>query len=120
MNVDPSRTSVPSVNSEKRNHAEKDAEGKGEREDETNNDVGVGHRRDEPVLPISAPTTPEVGNLRHSSSGWDWDKVHAFLCEDVDTDSATGPLSAFCFMTVSTFHCRFRYALETPRPDVWS
>jgi len=109
IGVDPSRTS------EKRDRAEKDAE-KGEREDETDN--GDGGSRGEPILPVSAPMTPEVGGSGPSSSGWDWDKVQAFLCEDVDTDAATGPLSAFCFMTVSPFLCRFGSSLDTPRSDV--
>lgn len=62
-----------------------------------------GHR-EEPILPISRPKTPDGGTS--NASWWNWERIQAFLREDVDTDAATGPLSAFCFMTVSRkFNC---------------
>lgn len=59
----------------------------------------------ESILPVSteqqqpAALTKQTGN-NSEAEGWTLEKVKAFLYEDVDTDAATGPLAAFCFMTV--------------------
>jgi hypothetical protein len=75
-------------------------------EEEASAGINYSHR-DEPILPISTPQTPDVGTS--SASRWDWEKVRTYLREDVDTDAATGPLSAFCFMTVSRICGKFDY-----------
>lgn len=73
---------------------------------ESSDDRARNKEEDGPILPISAPSNkhstdllpndhPDAGNAK-----WDMQRLRAFLREDVDTDAATGPLAAFCFMTV--------------------
>lgn len=54
------------------------------------------HDRNRPVLPVVAPCSPEPAG----PSKWSLDSIRSWLEETVDTDGATGPLAAFCFMTV--------------------
>lgn len=55
---------------------------------------------DETLLPTIAPKqSPDPADVR--TVKWNMETVRAFLSEEVDTDAATGPLAAFCFMTVS-------------------
>lgn len=52
---------------------------------------------DAPVLPMVA-SSPEVAT---QTSRWTVESILAWLGEEVDRDAASGPLAAFCFMTVS-------------------
>lgn len=84
--------------------------------DNHNVDVEQGHpldneaegssRRDDSILPITSPKQASerlVADQNRSSvaARWDMVRIRAYLLEEVDTDAATGPLSAFCFMTAS-------------------
>lgn len=62
------------------------------------------HRDDNaPILPVTAPKQEYelTGQPNAQNARWNMESIKAYLMEEVDTDGATGPLSAFCFMTVS-------------------
>lgn len=60
------------------------------------------HRDDNaPILPVTAPKQEYelTGQPNAQNARWNMESIKAYLMEEVDTDGATGPLSAFCFMT---------------------